>query len=69
MKTEHKLVIFAITAALCAVLFSLAYHTFDSVSKARLYRECLLNNKEMVRLLSDMKDHGRFISLPTCYSR
>ncbi len=70
MKTEHKILIFAIASALVAVLSAVAYNTFDSNARVTAYKECTEANKVIAEMITSRdSDSLRITSIPTCYMR
>lgn len=70
MQIEHKILIFAIVAALLSVLSIVAYNTYDSTVRVNAYKECLAMNKEISEMITSRNsDSLRITSIPTCYTR
>ena len=70
MRIEHKILIFAISSALCAVLAVVAYNTYDSASRVQAYKECTEANKAIAEMITSRdSDSLRITGIPTCYMR
>lgn len=70
MSTEQKIIVYAISAALAAVLSSVSYNVYDSTVKSRNYRSCVEANKEMAELITSRGSERLHVtSLPSCYYR
>lgn len=70
MTTEQKLIAYAISALLAAVLSIVTYNFYDSSVRVAAYRECFEANKVIADMLSDRKsDSLRVTSIQSCYMR
>ena len=70
MRTEHKILIFAIASGLLAVLSIVAYNTYDSTARVNAYKECTEANKAIAEMITSRdSDSLRITSIPTCYMR
>lgn len=67
MTTDQKLIAFAISALLIAVLSIIAYNFYNSSIQVAAYRECVEANK----VIADMMAHSnsgafRVMGIPNC---
>lgn len=68
MTTEQKLIAYAISALLAAVLSIVTYNFYDASVRVAAYRECVEANKVIADMLSDRKsDSLRVTSIQSCY--
>lgn len=70
MRIEHKILVFAIVAALVAVLSVVAYNAYDSTNRVAAYRECTEANKVIAEMITRRDSESlRITGIPTCYMR
>ena len=69
MQTEHKIAIFAIAAALTAVVITVAYNVYDTTIRREAYLKCLSDHKEIQQEYLRSGVDSRNIDYFVCYPR